>query len=219
MRLAAKKAGIDVGTAYGRRDREPGFAEAMAQAKLWGQARIGAGAVDPEDAAGPMVVRRSKNNGTQLVKAAKGRWSGESEKVFLSHVAATGTVRRAAEACGFSTTALYRRRKLYPEFAEKWRAEKELGCRRVSLRLLAAAEAALDPEADAEALGLPKVSVAEAIAILKAHKFDTGGGGEVARGAIVKDEPPIEAVRDEVLRRLEAMRAHREGQPGRGEEP
>ncbi|HEY0112120.1 MAG TPA: hypothetical protein VGB59_03095 [Allosphingosinicella sp.] len=80
-RLAAELAGVDKGTAYDWRDRDPGFARDWARAKAWGQARIAAGAVDPEEAAGPLTVRVSKNNGAQLVKASKGRWSGAADEL------------------------------------------------------------------------------------------------------------------------------------------
>jgi hypothetical protein len=162
-----------------------------------------------------LVVRLSKLDGAQLVRAVPGRWSGEVEARFLGGLRSGRSVCGAAEAAGISTTALYRRRKIYPDFREKWAMARKEGCERVSALLIAAAEAALDPEVDAEALGLPKVSVAEAIAILRVHGPDGEGRGAgrpaAKRSTIVKEEPPIEAVREEVLRRLEAMRAHREG--------
>lgn len=217
VRLAAAKAGVDHGTVYNLRKRDARFAGDAARAIAWGQQRVAAGAFDPAEAAGPLVARVSRNQGAQLVRAGKGRWSGEAEATFLGHVAATGSVRRAAEAAGFSTTAVYNRRGRYPHFDARCRRAKTVGCEAVNAMLIEAAEAALDPEVDAAALELPAVSVGEAIAILRVNRFGAGGGaGARARSAIVKEEPPIEAVRDEVLRRIAAMRRHRGAQSAEG---
>jgi hypothetical protein len=182
--LAALKAGVDKQTAYYWRSAEAGFAAAWERAKAWGQARVAAGAGDPEEVAGPVAVRVSKREGAQVVRAGAGRMSERDKGAFLGHLRRTGTAAHAAAAAGFSTTALYNRRKKDPRFAEQWREAKEDGCRRVSLGLLDAAEAALDPERDAAAEGLPVVSVSEAIAILKVHRFDRGDGvaGRRSRG-------------------------------------
>lgn len=218
VRLAAARARVDPGTAYDLRQRDAGFARAWERARRWGQARIAAGAVDPEEAAGPLTVRVSKKEGAQLVRAGKGRWSGETEAAFLGHVASTGVYRQAADAAGVSRAALHYRRKRYPDFDARCRKAKAIGCERVNLLLIDAAEAALDPGLVPEALGLPRVTVAEAIAILKVNRFGAGAGTGPGR-AIVKEEPAIEAVRDEVLRRIAAMRRHRAGARTAGEEP
>jgi hypothetical protein len=177
----------------------------------------------------PLVVRYSKREGAQLVRAGAGRWSNLVEARFTSALEATGNVRAAAAAAGVSTTALYKRRKRYPLLEAQWAAARETGCRAVSLMLIDAAEAALDPDLDAAALGLPKVSVADAIAILRLHRFEEAGAPthagvraqsraeSRARRQAVEDMP-IEAVREEILRRIGAIRVHeaQTGEPGEG---
>ncbi|HEX8667710.1 MAG TPA: hypothetical protein VF727_04985, partial [Allosphingosinicella sp.] len=194
----------------------PGFAEAWRRAQAWGRARVADGSAEAEPG---LVVRRSKNHGAQIVPAGEGRWDEEAEAVFFAHLCDTANVRAACRAAGFSTTAVYKRRLADAGFAEKWRAARDQGCARIDMLLVRSADAALDPEIDAEAEGLLNVTVPEAIHILRLHKFDEPGAptrrGIRARGQAVEDMP-IEAVRDEVLRRIAAIRAHRERR-GEGE--
>jgi hypothetical protein len=124
--------------------------------------------------------------------------------MFLATLASTGCLTRAAAACGLSTTALYNRRKAYPDFAGRWDLALADAEARLHSLVVAAGIAALDPEA-AEAPGIAKATVSEAIAILKLR-----GGGRSARSRNVPPEPPIEEVREEVLRRVAAIRRKRE---------
>jgi hypothetical protein len=174
-----------------------------------------------EESGSRLVLRFNKREGAQLVRVGAGRWSNLTEARFTSALEATGNVRAAAAAAGVTTTALYNRRKRYPLLEAQWAAAREAGCRTVSLMLIDAAEAALDPDLDAAALGLPEVSVTEALAILRLHRFEEPGApthaGERsasrARRQAIEDMP-LEAVRDEILRRLDAIRAHEARRPG-----
>jgi hypothetical protein len=260
--LAARRAGVDKGTAYTLRRQDGGFAEAWERAKACADERVRGDEAAGREAQGPLhhasrgharvqtapgnpqplrgtgdpsiprpgeereggfarrsrvVVRFNKREGAQLVAVGAGRLSPEQQERFLDGLRETANVRASAAAVGVSTTALYNRRRRYPVLDAEWTAARETGCRRVSLMLIEAAEAALDPEADAEALGLPRVSVGEAIAILKLHRFDEAGApshagarAEARARAKAVEDMPIEAVRDEVMRRIEAIRAHRE---------
>jgi len=84
--------------------------------------------------------RAQAKHGTQLIRAAPGRWNAKAGAVFLAELRRTGCVRWAARACGFSTNALYKRRENYPEFAARWAAAKE----RIPALLSAATIASLD---------------------------------------------------------------------------
>ena len=212
VRAAAREAGVDHGTAYYHRKRDEGFAERWAKALA--ARRVGNPLHQPSAGTPPrtgedlgngpeLVLRHSKRHGPQLVRAAQGRWSGKAEGVFLEHLRATGCIRRAAEAAGFSTTALDYRRNKYADFAGRCDAAVEEAKVRLHSMVVAAGIAAFDPEAgDAE---LPKVSVAEAIAILRLK----GAPGAGLPAKPVPEEPSIEAVRDEILERLAAIRRHR----------
>lgn len=163
------------------------------------------------------MIRHSKHCGTQLVKAGKGRWNSAAEAGFLAELARTGCVTWAADACGFSTTALYKRRAAHPDFAEKWRATEALAKERLPGLLVAASIASFDPEVEAE--GLPPVDVDQAIAIarLKCCGGEDPRGAGRGRGGVARRERSIEEVRDEVVRRIAAIRRHREGEEPDGE--
>lgn len=152
-----------------------------------------------------LVARLSKRHGVQMVRASDGRFSEKRSAVFLAALRATGCVKRAAKAAGLSTTAFYNRRKRYPGFAADWAAAEAEAVAQLGGFILAAGMAAFDPEQPEDGAEVPKVSVAEAIAILR---LKGGGGGRGAAPAV--EEPPIEQVRDEVLRQVAAIRRARE---------
>ena len=159
------------------------------------------------------MVRRSRNGGTQLVKAGAGRWNAAAEARFLAEMARTCCAERAAEAAGFSTTTLYNRRKHYPDFAEKWRLAEEEAKGRLHRFVVSAGIATFDPTAGLDE-GLPKVSMAEAIAILRLKSPSTAPEASVAGAAsrYAPREPSIEEVRANILRKLDAIEAHERGQ-------
>ncbi|HEX8213995.1 MAG TPA: hypothetical protein VF582_00820 [Allosphingosinicella sp.] len=182
VRESAEAAGIDPGTAYNHRTKDVGFAlrweEARAAAKAAGKARPPGrrrGA-----SGGELVARRSKRHGTQMVRAAPGRWCARVEKTFFAALGRTGCVTGAAAAAGISTTALYERREAYPEFDERWRTVEAEASERLPGLLTAATIASLDPEAEPDAAGgrLPEINVDQAIAIVR---LKGGGGGGAAQ--------------------------------------
>jgi hypothetical protein len=194
---------MDVGTAYDRRINDEGFAARMDAARARGAAAAAAGKARLKKAGLELVVRNTGDR-TQLVRAAPGRWNAKAEATFLAELRRTGCVRWAAAACGLSRTALYKRRNNYPDFAARWAAAEAEAKERIPALLSAAAIASFDPEVtDAD---LPRVNVDQAIAIARLKCGDGASGRR--RGA--RPEPSIEEVRDEVLRRLAAIRRHRE---------
>jgi hypothetical protein len=133
--------------------------------------------------------------------------------VYLAHLRATGCLSRAAAAAGFSTNAIDYRRKRYPAFRAECDAALEAAVAQLRSLVVAAGIAAFDPlpEDWPEGVERPKVTVAEAIAILRL-KGASGAPGMSGKGnQHMPEEPSIEVVRDEVLRRLAAIRRHREG--------
>jgi len=214
VRIAAVEAGVDRGTCYNHRRRDKRFAERWERAlettrigakngASRGPARTGVFLTGGED----LVLRPSKRCGAQMVKAGKGRWSARAERDFFTALEGTANVRRAAKAAGFSTAALYARKGGHPAFAARWDSIEARAKARLHSLVVEAGIASLDPEAaDSDEAALPKVSVAEAIAILRLK----GGGGPESGGRGVP-EPSVEEVRDEVLRRIAAIRRHRSG--------
>jgi hypothetical protein len=202
-RVAACAAGMDVATAYDRRIRDPAFpvrwVEALAKAKSRPSPRP-----SPRSGRGsPELVARKTKHGTQLIRAAPGRWNAKAEAVFLAELRRTGSVRRAAQACGFSTNALYKRRENYPDFAARWAAAEAAAKERIPGLLSAATIASLDPDVvDAD---LPPVDIDQAIAVAR---LKCGPGAAGRRGRFARPERPIEEVRASILRKLDAIEAH-----------
>lgn len=200
---SCRAAGVDKTTAYQARRRDARFAGRWAAALATAEASEGSGKKTltlPSSASGrgeELVVRKSKRHGVQLVKASAGRWSAAAERHFLAALTHSGCVRAAAQACGFSTNALYYRKKHYPDFAARWRAAEAEAGERVPALLTAAAIAALDPEI--EDADLPPVSIGEALHICRMKGF--GGAGRA------EPEEPIEVVRARVLAKLDAIEA------------
>jgi hypothetical protein len=224
-RLSAESAGVDHTTAYQLRDRDPGFAAAWVRARAWGRARVkaegravhacgrprGSGRGPPEDARA-LIVRRSKREGAQIVRAGEGRWSPAIEEDFFAWLVAGFGVRHSARAVGFSTVALYKRRAREPAFAARWDLAREEGKVRNDGLLIDAVPLALDPEVIEAAEDLPRPTIAEAIRIVGLYRRE-GRSGRRGRSH-GPPEPRIEEVRDEVLRRLRAIRAHRAEREG-----
>ena len=172
-RLAAREAGMDVGTAYDRRIKDDAFARKwaaeLAKFKEKNALRLRSGRTGRGTSTGPELVLRRTKQGDKMVRAAAGRWCAKTEEAFFAALGRTGCVRAAAKAAGISTTALYKRREAYPEFAERWDAVAAQAAARLPELLRAASIASLDPEA-AEATageGLPPVNVDQAIRISK----------------------------------------------------
>ena len=70
--------------------------------------------------AGTMI--HTGRHGTQIVSTRGHRWSDAAEELFLDHLAATANVGASARACGFSSEAIYRRRRTDPVFEQRWDA-------------------------------------------------------------------------------------------------
>lgn len=182
VRVAAREAGVDPGTAYDWRVKDAGFARRWEEAKAKAAARVPlhrrSGGPSPRGKLGEELVLRRTKRGEQMVRAAAGRWSAKVEAAFLEGLRETACVRSAAAAAGISTTALYNRREKYPEFAERWDAVEAAARSRVPGLLVAATLASLDGEGAKRPGRLPKVSVDQAIRISKmeADRDRTGGG-------------------------------------------
>lgn len=227
VRASASAAGVDHGTPYNHRLKDAAFAKRWEKALARAKGRPLRTPLDPStslrracarDERGrtnaKLVLRHSKRHGAQLVKAGKGRWSAKAERAFLASLGETGCIRRAARAAGFSTTAIHNRLNTYPAFAEAAQAAIRQAKADLESMVLSAGIATFDPAAADEDDTRPRVTVAEAIAFLRLTPSAKGTGN--ARGRAI-EEPSIEEVRDEVLRRIAAIRRHRDGGGGEAE--
>jgi hypothetical protein len=214
-RASAVEAGVDVGTAYDHRIKDPGFAGQWAGALTKYSAvaakkprplhpRASRGGPPPRS--GEELVLRRTRHGDKLVRAAPGRWCARVEETFFDGLEVTGCVRTAAAAAGISTNALYARRKAYPEFAGRWDEIEARAAQQLPTLLHTAAVVSLGPEAGASGDGkrrgrgrLPKVNVDQAIRISRI-KGAGAGAGEGRRGGIRFG--PRAATKEEVIAQL-----------------
>ncbi len=183
--LSAQMAGVDRTTAFGLRQRDPGFARDWARARDWGRARVEAegrpvhacgrpraarAGEAPQDSRS-LVVRHSKREGAQIVRAGEGRWTAEAETEFFAWLAAGFGVNHAARQIGFSTKALYQRRLKDADFAGRWASMREAGLARNDELLIDSVPRALDPDVVAAAAeDLPRPTIAEAIRIQRLYR-------------------------------------------------
>jgi hypothetical protein len=206
-RLAAEMSGVDHTTAYQLRGRDPGFAADWLRARGWGRARVKAegrpvfpggrprparpGEAPPDPR--PLIVRRSKREGSQIVRAGEGRWSPESEEDFFAYLVAGFGVRYSARAVGFSTVALYKRRAADPDFKARWDGAREEGRARNDALMIDAVPLALDPAVIEAAEDLPRPTIAEAIQIVRMYQPPPQGAAERRR---LGSEPPRRSAKE-----------------------
>ncbi len=151
------------------------------------------------------IVRPAKNNQTKTIRTSGKRWSDRAEAVFLETIAATANITAAAEAAGFSTTAVYKRRLNEPGFAARWQAALELGYTRLECLVIETGAATLAGEPLAGDHPIPRASFAEVLNLLRLHRAGVRGG-RPQRYDWRREEVDIEVVRAEVLRKLEVMK-------------
>jgi len=204
---AAETCGIDRSTAYQMRKANPAFAKswdrALETAREALSPRAGGDLGEPRLEA-DQVVRSSKTGHPCIARVGPGRWSARSERAFLEELTATANVKAAARAAGFSTISVYNRRKLWPAFAEAWRAALAEGYVRIETLLIHAATSTLDPEPSAaEARETPIMSVEQAMNLFKLHRAEVRG--RAGRPGSRATEPDIEDVRAEILRKVAAI--------------
>ena len=210
---AAKLAGVDVSGAYNRRNRYPEFREewvgaiADREARAAGLGEWGEGPLHhPADGPPPRdgLGEELSISGAGARRVAEARWCKAAEEAFLTELSATANVRRAADASGFSAAGIYRRKARERHFSEAWEAAMAVGKARLESFLMVQAERNFDPEAMPIAEGDPKVSVSEAISILK-HKPAAAADKGPREAEDWTEE--VEAARERILMRLRRLRA------------
>jgi hypothetical protein len=150
------------------------------------------------------VVRPAVNNNTKIIRTTGHRWSDAAERIFLGHLAASANVTAAAEAAGFSTTAIYQRRMAEPGFAERWQLALEQGIARLEMQLVEIATSSLAGEQIPADKPIPRMTPAEAMNLIKLHRAAIHGG-RPQRYDWRTILPAIEVVEGEVLRKIKAL--------------
>ena len=156
------------------------------------------------------ILRASGKDGPQIIASSGARWTDESEARFLDHLASSCNVTLSAAAAGFSKEALYRRRRIDPDFAQAWQTALEQGYVRLEMLLIEGATASSKgaDRAERKHLPFPDMTVREAIVILQLHRASVKGDG-MTRGAGWRARPRrLDEVRDSILKKLEAIANH-----------
>ena len=158
------------------------------------------------DRTGPpgAIVRYEKNRQTKLIRTRGKRWSDAAEERFLTKLAASANISAAAEEAGFSTTAIYKRRLRDPHFAARWAQALEVGYTRLECLAIEAGAATLSGAPLETGGALPPMTAADVLNLLRLHRAAVKGGSP-QRYAWRAQEPDIEEVRAEVLRRVAVM--------------
>jgi hypothetical protein len=153
-------------------------------------------------------VRYGPTGRAQRIKTGGHQWSDEAEEAFFDHLAATCNVRASAEAVGFTSFTVYRQRRLRPEFAARWQAVLEHSYARLELALVEAALDTLDGREFEDDRAIPKMTVEQAMNVLRAHRNEVlglngRGPGRRALPTVLEDHQAS------ILRKIEAVRRAR----------
>jgi hypothetical protein len=162
------------------------------------------------------ILRGGGKDGPQRIRSGGKRWTDEAEAIFLDRLAASNNATWAAEQCGFSREAIYKRARRDPGLAERMAAARAQGVGRVDELLLRAAENFLSgeppegaPAGDGPRTPFPPMTVQEAIAIQKLYRPAIAGEGR--RPAWPARPRSLAEVHDSILRKLSAI-ARKRGQ-------
>jgi len=155
------------------------------------------------------IIRASGKDGPQRIATGGHRWSDAAEALFLDHLAASCNVTHAAGVVGFSTVAIYKRRRSDAGFAARWQAALEQGYARLEISLVQRAIDALAGFAPDPDVPIPPMSVKDALAILQLHRATVRDDG--ARHPGWRGRPrSLDELRDSILTKLEAIEVARE---------
>lgn len=167
--------------------------------------------------AGTMI--HTGRHGTQLVATDGHRWSDEAEEIFLNHLAATANVMASAKACGFSTAALYCRRRKEPAFQMRWDAALAQGYAHMEALLLQRSIEALEgfePDPDTPIV-IRDMTVKDALLLLGHHRRVLEGGPLRSRRRWERRKT-FDECRESILTKIEAIeRMSRAEEAERGE--
>lgn len=169
-----------------------------------------------------VVVKRGSNGRIMLQKAGEKRWSRTVEDRFFATLAMCGNIAASARAVGFSQSCIDQRRRKWPDFAR--RMEEVLDDAEVEIEFRMAAEVlrgrargkgdshfpqgGAGPELPAgESDCPPPLDMDSAMRFLKWRQEKKAGRGRRGR---VPTPPSIEAVTEKIVRRVKAIKKHRE---------
>jgi hypothetical protein len=209
MRAAAEVIGFRRNRMDGIRKRDPAFAADCAAALRTADARLKGAEWQFEGVDGPefQTLRRCRNGRVQIIAVGPGRWSKRVEDRFLAILSQCGNIEASARAVGFAGTDIFRRRRQWPGFDRRMAEALDEADVRLEFRLACHGNT-VPPEGDAP-VDCPEVPFDPEFALkyLKWRQEKKAGGGRRGR---IPAPPSIEAVTEKIVRRVEAIKRHRE---------
>lgn len=152
------------------------------------------------------IIRHGGKDGPQIVHSATGkRWTEEAQELFLDALCNGLTYTAAAEAAGFSRTAICRRRRTDPAFAAKCDEARAHGVARLDQLLIKTAEDALEGRPRDPESPLPPMSLADAVSVVKLYHARADPGLRRRYGAWQPRPRTLDEVRGSILTKLSAI--------------
>ena len=151
-----------------------------------------------------MQLRYGPTGKVQRVKSHGRQWCEAVEEEFFDLLAASCNVSWATEQVGFATPTVYRMRRMRPDFAARWQVALEQGYARLEMELLRAATDTLDDRPFDESRPIPKMTVEQAINVLRAHRGEVRGGDGRGPGATARRRT-LDEVRASIEKKIAAI--------------
>lgn len=162
---------------------------------------------DPRGPAGSRI-RASGKDGPQIIESKGKRWTDTAEARFLDRLATSCNVTASAAEAGFSTVAIYNRRRSDPAFAARWQVALDQGYARIEMLLVLRAEQVLEGDMPDPESPIAAMTVKEAINVLQLHRAAVKGDGARAPGWRARPRS-LDEMRDSILAKLEAIESAR----------
>jgi hypothetical protein len=215
---AAEAIGVEPRLMDQRREFDPLLDRQWEEALDQADRRL-AGAKGPLDAIGgaePMVIRRGRKGRFKLIKAGGKRWSRPVEDRFFAVLASCGNIAASVRAVGFSPSCIADRRRRFADFEQ--RLQQALEDAELEIEFRAAAEVRGLGRAGGQSLvtvpsDCPQApfDMDGAMRFLKWRQEKKRGGGRRGR---VPAPPSIDEVTKKIIRKVEAIKRHRERRGG-----
>ena len=120
----------------------------------------------------------------------------------------------AADAAGFATPTVYRQRQMRPDFAVRWQCALEQGYARLEMAMVEAACDSLSDKEYGANRPIPKMTVEQAMNVLRAHRNAVEGDGQRGPGAH-RRRRSLDEVRDSIAKKIAAIEAAAKAEPGK----
>jgi hypothetical protein len=152
------------------------------------------------------IVRHAPRGLAKRVRTRGSRWSEEAERVFLDALAASCNLQMSAEKVGFTTRGIYARRRRCAAFAQRFNTARAQGFARLEMELVRAACDSMEGiEFDADR-PIPKMTVDQAILLLKMHKPQVMGERSRHPGGLPERMRTLAELAPSIKRKIEAIR-------------